>query len=174
MKKVVILGSVVGALFIGNHYVDAYALLGGKHTTTSLKYAIKEFDGTYSKVGAPLNSAVADWNATATPINFSANQTSYKITVTAKNYGNVSWSGRCTNSKDLQGRYISSAISGNLYYLNQGSYSTSKVKGVWAHEFGHALGLAHVSGTSKLMYNNDDRTVYKPTSDEVNGVNYLY
>ncbi|WP_214712933.1 MULTISPECIES: M57 family metalloprotease [unclassified Exiguobacterium] len=174
MKKVLILGILFSALFFTVQHVDAYALLGGKHSTASLNYAIKQFDGTYTKVGAPLNSAVADWNATATKVSFNANQTSYKITVTAKNFGNVSWSGYCSNSKDFSGNYTSSAISGNLYYLNQASYTASKVKGVWAHEFGHALGLAHVSQTNKLMYNNDGRTVYKPTTDEINGVNSLY
>ncbi|WP_177184550.1 matrixin family metalloprotease [Psychrobacillus sp. OK032] len=46
--------------------------------------------------------------------------------------------------------------------------------GVLSHEIGYALGLGHVSGPNKLMYDNDGRTVFKPTSDEIDGVNYLY
>ncbi|HEY7342232.1 MAG TPA: matrixin family metalloprotease [Ktedonobacterales bacterium] len=57
------------------------------------------------------------------------------------------------------------------YYYTQ-SYSPTARKGVAAHELGHALGLAHASLTSSLMYYASTATV--PQSDDINGVNYIY
>ncbi|NRG47577.1 matrixin family metalloprotease [Bacillus sp. CRN 9] len=176
MKKSISFALCFIFLFAVAQQTYAYALLGGKHKTNNLKFRITDFNGTYDKVGKPLNNAIADWNATSTKISFTSGGVGSEITIKAKNFGNVSWSGRCTNYRDLiiAGNYTGSVIEGNLYYLNQNSYSANKVKGVWGHELGHALGLAHVNGTNRLMYSTDARTVYKPTSDEINGVNSLY
>lgn len=176
MKRLLIFSIAILLVLSVSQQVFAYAYLGGKHTSNSISYTPRDFNGTYDKVGKPFNDALADWNATATKINFFYNATTPKIVVKANDYGNVSWSGRCTNYRELivGYNYSDSVIEGNLYYLNKSTYSASKVKGVWAHELGHALGLAHVSGSNKLMYDNDARTVYQPTYDEVDGINALY
>ncbi|MGY3718638.1 matrixin family metalloprotease [Sutcliffiella cohnii] len=176
MRKFIVFALCFVFVFTAVHKVSAYSLLGGKHKTNNIKYNFVGFEGTYDKIGKPFNDAILDWNATNTKINFAWSSSGYQITVKAKDFGNVSWSGRCTNYRQYItfGDYVDSVIEGNLYYLNRSTYSANKVKGVWAHELGHALGLDHVSGSNKLMYDNDGRTVYKPTTDEVNGVNALY
>lgn len=179
MKKFIIFTLFTILVFSTAQQAYAYALLGGKQKTNNIKYYPLDFNGTYEKIGKPFNDALADWNATKTKISFTYNTNGLsgnQITVKAKDYGNVPWSGRCTNYRDwiVAGDYTDSTVEGNLWYLNKSTYNTDDVKGVWAHELGHALGLEHVSGKDKLMYENDGRTVYKPTSDEVNGINYLY
>jgi hypothetical protein len=66
-------------------------------------------------------------------------------------------------------------ISINTYYTD--SYSSQKRKGVITHELGHALGLSHenrLGPGGSVMYDNDGRTVYSPTQDDINGVNAIY
>ncbi|MER6097714.1 matrixin family metalloprotease [Streptomyces sp. NPDC001728] len=47
--------------------------------------------------------------------------------------------------------------------------------GTIAHEQGHAMGLAHNSNSSSLMYTSLANTnVDTPIGDDVNGINYLY
>lgn len=178
MKKLIVFTLCMFLTFAAAQYAYAYELLGGKHKTNNITYTTRDFNGTYEKIGQQLGNAIADWNATSTKITFSAHLGSTtirpQIVIKSDDYGKTGWSGRATNYREwvTTGDYVDSVVQGNLYYLN--NYGASTVKGVWAHELGHALGLDHVSGDNKLMYDNDGRTVYKPTSDEINGVNSLY
>ncbi|MEM2980433.1 MAG: matrixin family metalloprotease [Thermoproteota archaeon] len=68
-------------------------------------------------------------------------------------------------------------ISLNNYYTQ--NYPRNKIRSVIGHEFGHSLGLAHMFFAPVLM--NPDTSerydvygIYKPTQDEVNGINALY
>lgn len=178
MKKLLIFILCTFLTFAIVQQVYAYSLLGGKHQTNNITYVIRDFNGTYDKVGKHLNTAISEWNATSTKISFSALSGTGRpqIVIKSDDYGNTGWSGRATNYREWVtfGDYVDSVVQGNLYYLNQTGYDSNDVKGVWSHELGHALGLGHVSGSNKLMYDNDGRTVYKPTQDEIDGVNSLY
>lgn len=158
--------------------VYAYALLGGKHKTTNLKVRTNSsfLDADYV-IGGALSTAMGDWNNAGTPISMSyTTGADAQIVFNGGYYGDIGWSGRATNYRDwiVGGNYQNSVIDANYTYLKASNYNFTKNKGVLSHELGHALGLGHVSGSNKLMYDNDGRTVYKPTSDEINGVNYLY
>lgn len=156
----------------------AYKLLGGKHKSTTLYLKINSgFLNSDPEIGGALASARGDWNVAGTPIRiWTTSSWDAQIKVNGAYYGNTGWSGKCTNYRDwaVGGAIDSSVIDANYTYLKASHYNLTKNKGVFAHEIGHALGLDHVSGSNKLMYDNDGRTVYKPTSDEVNGVNHLY
>lgn len=53
--------------------------------------------------------------------------------------------------------------------------ATEKQQGTIAHEFGHAMGLAHNSNVSSIMCQlQGGRRVYMPMVDDANGINYLY
>jgi hypothetical protein len=80
------------------------------------------------------------------------------------------------------GGWITSATSW-ANYAPVHTYPANKAQGLWAHEFGHALGLNHNDGSPScgsvtLMYSTEYRyntcNVYTPKADEENGVNSLY
>ncbi|RLE81197.1 MAG: hypothetical protein DRJ51_04350 [Thermoprotei archaeon] len=66
----------------------------------------------------------------------------------------------------------------NEYYTS--TYEFDKVRSVAGHEIGHALGLGDESEDKAVLMNPnsarryDEFGIYKPTQDEVNGINYLY
>lgn len=68
--------------------------------------------------------------------------------------------------------------SGTKAYLNTkytGGYDANKVRGVAAHGMGHALGLDHVSGCRLMNGFTTSRCgIYRPTADEINGINNKY
>lgn len=70
-------------------------------------------------------------------------------------------------------RYCAAYINMNNATVTGG---TARIKqSVAAHELGHVFGLDEVSNLSALMCQNRNRSqVYKPTSDEIAGVNDLY
>jgi Matrixin len=156
----------------------AYTLLGGKHKSTTLYLKLNSgFLNSDPVIGGALASARGEWNVAGTPIRiWTTSSSDAEIKVNGDYYGNTGWSGRCTNYRDwiVGGDIDSSVIDANYTYLKASNYNLTKNKGVFSHEIGHALGLGHVSGSNKLMYDNDGRTVYKPTQDEIDGVNYLY
>lgn len=65
----------------------------------------------------------------------------------------------------------------NHYYLYDEIDSLS-LQSTAAHEMGHALGLAHNTDKSTLMYPYIDRYldnhIYYPQNDDINGVEFLY
>jgi hypothetical protein len=65
----------------------------------------------------------------------------------------------------------------NQYYL-AGLEPATRLKVVWQHEIGHALGLDHVTTRARVMYTSASSAysagVTGLTSDEVTGINALY
>jgi predicted Zn-dependent protease len=64
-----------------------------------------------------------------------------------------------------------------LNYHFTRSDSASTIKGIAAHELGHAIGLAHTSGCVLMTPYTSTRNscgIYGPVSDDINGVNSLY
>lgn len=53
--------------------------------------------------------------------------------------------------------------------------SSTYKKGVFSHEMGRGMGLAHVTDTKQIMCTSaDGRAVFKPGSDDIAGINHLY
>lgn len=180
MKKQFTIVAIIGlvlTLFLTTD-VFAYNLLGGKHETKNLNVRYMDsFNGNDSKLGGPMSAAISDWHRSNTKITMGYNQSySSQIGIKGGNYGNTGWSARCTNWRKYvtTGNYTGSTIEANYTYLKSSSYSSNKIKGVFSHELGHALGLAHTTNTSVVMHPNDNRIVYKPAADDVAGVNSLY
>ncbi|MDR1432590.1 MAG: matrixin family metalloprotease [Propionibacteriaceae bacterium] len=165
---------------------NAYSTLGCVWDTKNIKY--------YSP--SPLSSspvwanAAGRWSGLDPKL---ASSSSYHFYGTNENRGNtVSWSGvtrkkgttqsvpECSNGKWKKGGM---EVVLNWSLMSSLNYTTQQRQGVAAHEIGHALGLAHNTGTTTgepnaLMYPYDARRfdwgIFGPKKDDKNGANALY
>lgn len=151
--------------------VSAYGLLGMKRARINgIGYSVDSNMNSTNR--SSLNNAISMWENTPTNSSISFNQSSsYTTNFTAQNFGNIEWSGH-TTSVATNGIISMSYVSLNTYFTD--SYASYKRDAVWAHEIGHVLGLDDVTNEYTLMHYNDDRKVWNPGTDEINGINYLY
>ncbi|MEG2909931.1 MAG: matrixin family metalloprotease [Erysipelotrichaceae bacterium] len=62
-------------------------------------------------------------------------------------------------------------------YLNSGNTNISKTnvaKSTAVHEFGHAMGIGHNSGTSIMNSQRNRETMHVPQTDDKNGIRAIY
>lgn len=154
---------------------DAYTLTGQKWSSSHIKmYNRANVTGKYRN---SVNEALREYNK-LTSVNLSIknnSETAWNNRVKSRN--DVEWEARSTWKYDESTGVISKVLcTMNEYYAD--SYSQNKIKVVWEHEFGHSLGLDHVSGVKHVMYQSAS-TAFKNgvttlTKDEINGINKLY
>lgn len=132
------------------------------------------------------NTAIAamnDWIYTTTrtgvttPISFlrTTYRPSSKVDIVQVNYV-APWWGFTTH---YNGNTMLEPWDGNWYWaliqLDGAFAQCPNQKGVIAHEIGHAMGLAHVTTASSVMYDEIAYTsVTAAVADDLNGINHLY
>lgn len=133
----------------------------------------------YSGDKAGFDNGRAAWNGSPANVLFYSGSSS--ITVDDTNNSSVGWDG-ITNWhwsscgflwQDECFDYAHVLLN---YHFTQND-SASTIKGIAAHELGHAIGLAHTNGCVLMTPYTSTRNscgIYTPTSDDVNGVNSLY
>ncbi|MCW2888861.1 MAG: hypothetical protein QOE54_278 [Streptosporangiaceae bacterium] len=155
----------------------AYNLEGPKWSGTpssgccahiGVQYSTAWFTGDQSAMDA----AVSAWNGS--PANVLLEKRSGALTVDDTYDSGVGWDG--ITYYGWSGSHFTYAhVYLNYYYT--GGYPASVVKGVAAHELGHAIGLAHNGGCVLMTPNTPTRRscgISGPVGDDVNGVNRLY
>ena len=167
---------------------------------------VKYFNAATTVYENRFDGAAAWWNASLVNASLSrvTNAGDRDLASVQVAYGSTSWSG-FTGQIDAYGALSLPGCNSNGYwipkemtvYLNTtvinppgtvDDYTITEVKGVAAHEFGHAFGLAHnFAGTicggttvpASLMYPYDTRfstdcPIYQPTDLDVGNVDVLY
>ncbi len=122
------------------------------------------------------------WNSSPAPVLFSTAVIA-DINYYEANDSSVSWDGLTTYYYYTGGdgkKYFSSpaSVQVNFYYTK--NYVRAKTQSVSAHEFGHALGLGHMStctlmnGYTSIRYSSSCGYIDIPQTDDVNGIKVLY
>jgi len=92
-------------------------------------------------------------------------------------FGNVGYTAQ-TSWQSSGGYFIPGDVSISVNIsttYGDGNYSYSGKEGVWGHEMGHTLGLAHnTTNQGALMWPYDNRWYDTPQSDDINGGEAIY
>lgn len=152
---------------------QAYTKTGCKWSTGTLNIDYRLVNGNFRTA---LNQATNGYNA-YTDVNLTTVDSSGpSFTAQNTNYGATGWEGQASWSCPF-GPTNNAQIRVNQYYLS-GLEPVTRLKVVWMHEVGHALGLSHVSTVARVMYTSASAAynagVITLTSDEIAGINYLY
>jgi predicted Zn-dependent protease len=117
---------------------------------------------------APIDRALANWNATATPVSITRYANSGS-SITASSYSD-SWYGHYQRCGD------------NCYYIRLNSRTISAnasnfanfVTSTTVHEYGHALNLGHNSVTSIMNTSRNRNSMIRPQQHDIDDVNAYY
>lgn len=152
---------------------NAYTTTGCKWPATSLQIDYRYVNGNFRTA---MNMARDNYNG-STDISLSTVDSSGPtFTAQNTNYGATGWEAQASWSCWF-GSTTAASIRANQYYLS-GSEPLNRLKVVWAHEIGHALGLDHVTTIARVMYTSASSAYFAGvtglTFDEINGINALY
>ncbi|MFM2412056.1 MAG: hypothetical protein RLZZ587_389 [Actinomycetota bacterium] len=123
---------------------------------------------------SPLNSALASWNATATPANI-AKSTSATATLTVSSTSDT-WYGLYTPTGIWPFRSFTIKLNSRRIGADASNLSNF-IKSAFAHEIGHGLSLGDnptTSSSSLMKHNRDRNTLYLPQSYDIAEVNAYY
>ena len=163
------LGSVVAAA-----PASAYTLSGCKWNKKSFTV---NSAGTNGTMRTALSDAATVYDLSTDVTMVTSSTASSTLTAANNNYGQTGWEGIASPTCS-SGVTSKVHIRANDYYLPNLSSQRARIKVVWLHELGHALGLGHVSTLHRVMYTSASSAyydgVYTLTGDELNGINALY
>jgi len=141
--------------------------------TTNVPLRSFNFDATWQ---TPMNNAIANWNSRNTPISFTTNSTSNN-TVTSASRADT-WYGLITRTSNGSNVTRFEIVMNSRTITNSATNLSNFITSVFAHELGHAIGLADnpaQGGTGSIMSHARNRnTITVPSAFDVASVNILY
>lgn len=172
LKKVVIsllLGSAI--VFASMSTSEAYVEAGWKLASKSSTYKWGDrLDSGSSVIRSGWESADTSWN-TASNIVLSANTSSVN-TLNSWYEASSTYYGRMSTTYNTSN--IVTKFAGDINAGNTNITKSNVAKSTGVHEFGHAIGIDHNSGTSIMNSSRDRTTMHVPQTDDKNGVNAIY
>ena len=151
----------------------AYTTTGCKWNTGSLRIDYRYVNGNFRTA---INQAKNTYNASTDVSLSTVDVSGPSFTAQNNNYGATGYEAQATWSCFF-GATNAAQIRVNQYYLS-GIEPITRLKVVWAHEIGHALGLGHVTPVARVMYSSASAAynngVTGLTFDEIYGINALY
>lgn len=171
LKKIIICISLfITPIFINATEIDGYALAGWKFSTISMSYkwGSNLASGT-STIKTAFITATDDWNK-ASNVKYAYH---YNASSTCNSWYEASESlfGRTTtyHSSGIVKRFDALVNSGNT------KLTGNVPRSVACHELGHPLGLDDLTTGSALMSHARNRqNIYKPQTDDINGIKAIY
>lgn len=149
---------------------QAYTTWGCRWSSSSISVNIN----TVSAYSTAYNTAKSTWSNKTDVYIYSSSSSPWNAV--SAYYGNTGWDGQDTYTCNLLNRRQY-----NTTYLNRttlDSYPAAKKAVVAMHEFGHGIGLGHVSSQWDLMYSCAacayDNGVRTLSSDDISGANARY
>lgn len=168
MAAVVLAAAPAGAYQTYNNHRLTYGVVGQKYWIADS--ALPHKNG--------INTRWARWNETSTPISYSRTWTKSQSRMDFYKVKSInSWWGATTFFVDTTRVNPNNR---NWWWAKvrlDGDFANCPNKlGVIAHEQGHGMGLAHVSGGNPRLMRWDIAQLgtKKPWGDDVNGINHLY
>lgn len=172
IKKIfsaVLLGCAI--IFASTSISEAYVLEGYKLPSKSSTYKWgSNLDNGSSVIKTGWNAADTAWNLSSNIV-FSVNTSSVNTLNSWYEYSS-SYYGRMTTSYTTKG--IVTKFSGDINSGNTNITKANVAKSTGVHEFGHAIGIDHNSGTSIMNSSRDRTKMHIPQADDKNGVNKIY
>jgi len=171
MKKILVVCFTILMFVVGSQSVQAYSLHGWKLPTKTTSF---QWGSRLASSGSVLRngweSAITSWYNSSS-VNFFHHSSSVNI-LNSWNESSSTYYGRMTTWKNNNN--VVTQFLGELNAGNTNITKTNVAKSVAVHEFGHTLGIDHVSVTA-IMNSNRDRTVtHNPQTDDKNGINAIY
>lgn len=184
-RLLIILGTAIPLGLIASVPAQAYILEGPRWAgqpappTCCAQITYRNFAGQSRNINGLNNGAYA-WSASAAPVVISSTSSAgYMINAYDVDNSSVSWDGLTsytwyTGSDGRKYFNFSPNLRLNNHYTK--NYSASTIKGLAAHEFGHALGLDDRSSGCEIMNGSTASRcgLSTPQTDDINGIKALY
>lgn len=178
---VVVSLSLLGSLFVES--ASAYKLDSDGHrffkcstcNTSYPTYSWGDYMGGTSVIKTGWQNAISDWNNAQSKVEFVYSSGSSSKLHSMHNL-DKSLFGRMQYNYDAF-KFVTKFngyINAYANYNDQKISDTNVARSTGVHELGHAMGIDHVSGTSIMNTSRNRKTLYKPQTDDINGVNARY
>jgi hypothetical protein len=163
------------ALVAGCEPAPQYSLWG--FTWESVDPLYYHFDtGAGDNTQLAFSAALADWNATSTPVNFQPSSDDFVVTLGEEDDPAANWDGITTVVQHDGWTFLQVEAVLNAHYTD--SYPTLDRRAVACHELGHVLGLDEFDGEVLMNQQTAVRFfelgIYAPQQGDIDGVNAMY
>lgn len=158
-------------LLISNQPIYAYSFTGKKICTFYVNY---RWGGSIIPVHQTgFQQAVSDWNSSQSKKSFRNNGSTANGVLDSYSFKDYVEYGYAYIIYDEDTKCVTAWVAKiNKYYTY--THYTIIARSVGGHELGHILGLNHTANPALMNSDRDRSVIYRPQTDDINGINALY